>query len=99
MRSGAPPSPPTPSGQMGGQLQSGAGHYSSTAALVAADIGSSTGSFPPGLHASRDLELAKFEAFLKNQNVRHIKANVRGRQRLAYPIKRWVGDICERLAG
>ncbi len=37
----------------------------------------------------RDLELAKFEAFLKNQNVLHIKANVRGRQRLAYPIKRW----------
>ncbi len=35
------------------------------------------------------MELAKFEAFLKNQNVLHIKANVRGRQRLAYPIKRW----------
>lgn len=39
-------------------------------------------------YVRRDLELAKFEAFLKNQNARHIKANVRGKQRLAYPIKR-----------
>lgn len=41
----------------------------------------------------RDVELAKFEAFLKNQSVRHIKANVRGRQRLAYPIKRFAEGI------
>lgn len=42
--------------------------------------------------ARRDVELAKFEAFLKNQNVLNIKANVRGRQRLAYPIKRCAAE-------
>lgn len=34
----------------------------------------------------RDKELAKFEAFLNNQECKEIKALVRGRQPLAYPI-------------
>ena len=46
----------------------------------------------------RDVELAKFEAFLKNQNVQHIKANVRGKQRLAYPIKRCALQPCSRCS-
>ena len=36
----------------------------------------------------RDQELAKFEAFLKKEASKDIKVTVRGRQRLAYPIKR-----------
>ena len=35
----------------------------------------------------RDVELAKFEAFLKKENSQEISALVRGNQRLAYPIK------------
>jgi ribosomal protein S6 len=35
----------------------------------------------------RDVELAKFEAFLKKEDAREISALVRGAQRLAYPIK------------
>lgn len=35
---------------------------------------------------SRDVELAKFEAFLNNQECKEINALVRGRQPLAYPI-------------
>ncbi|KAL3160386.1 hypothetical protein ABBQ32_010711 [Trebouxia sp. C0010 RCD-2024] len=36
---------------------------------------------------SRDVELAKFEAFLNREQCKGIKALVRGRQQLAYPIK------------
>lgn len=35
----------------------------------------------------RDVELAKFEAFLNREQCKGIKALVRGRQQLAYPIK------------
>lgn len=35
----------------------------------------------------RDVELAKFEAFLNREQCKQIKALVRGRQQLAYPIK------------
>ena len=35
----------------------------------------------------RDVELAKFEAFLKQHETLDISALVRGSQRLAYPIK------------
>ncbi len=35
----------------------------------------------------RDVELAKFEAFLKKQEAMEISALVRGSQHLAYPIK------------
>lgn len=41
---------------------------------------------PPHATWHRDKELAKFEAFLNNQECREIKALVRGRQPLAYPI-------------
>jgi len=41
----------------------------------------------------RDSELAKFEAFLKNQDARNIQVTIRGRQRLAYPIKKFVDGI------
>ncbi len=41
--------------------------------------------------ARRDMELAKFEAFLKKQAAKDIKVTVRGKQRLAYPIKKCVG--------
>lgn len=34
-----------------------------------------------------DVELAKFEAFLKKEGSRDISALVRGSQRLAYPIR------------
>lgn len=37
----------------------------------------------------RDTELAKFEAFLKKQDAHDVNVTVRGRQRLAYPIKRF----------
>lgn len=37
--------------------------------------------------ARRDIELAKFEAFLNREQCKEIKALVRGRQQLAYPIK------------
>lgn len=36
---------------------------------------------------ARDVELAKFEAFLQNQECMEIEPLVRGRQPLAYPIK------------
>ena len=36
---------------------------------------------------ARDMELAKFEAFLKQHETLDISALVRGSQRLAYPIK------------
>lgn len=35
----------------------------------------------------RDVELAKFESFINKQECVEVKALVRGRQRLAYPIK------------
>lgn len=38
----------------------------------------------------RDVELAKFEAFLKKQEAMEISALVRGSQHLAYPIKGYV---------
>lgn len=41
----------------------------------------------------RDQELAKFEAFLKREDARDIRTTVRGRQRLAYPIKRFPEGI------
>ena len=41
----------------------------------------------------RDTELARFEAFLKKEGSRDIRVNVRGRQRLAYPIKRFAEGI------
>ena len=46
--------------------------------------------FPPPLlppPPPSDLELAKFEAFLKKEGGAGVSALVRGRQRLAYPIK------------
>lgn len=40
----------------------------------------------------RDVELAKFEAFLSKEGGSDVNAMVRGRQRLAYPIKKfWDG--------
>lgn len=39
------------------------------------------------------MELAKFEAFLKKESAREVKVTVRGRQRLAYPIKRFAEGI------
>lgn len=36
----------------------------------------------------RDVELAKFEAFLSKEGGANVNAMVRGRQRLAYPIKK-----------
>ena len=36
----------------------------------------------------RDQELAKFQAFLQRQGASQLSDMVRGRQRLAYPIKR-----------
>ncbi len=36
----------------------------------------------------RDVELAKFEAFLSKEGGSNVNAMVRGRQRLAYPIKK-----------
>ena len=41
----------------------------------------------------RDQELAKFEAFLKKENATDVKVTVRGRQRLAYPIKKFSEGI------
>lgn len=38
----------------------------------------------------RDQELARFQAFLQKQGATGLSDLVRGRQRLAYPIKRWV---------
>lgn len=37
--------------------------------------------------AHRDKELAKFEAFLNKEECMNISALVRGRSRMAYPIK------------
>ena len=49
---------------------------------------------PSLLHClRRDSELAKFEAFLSKLGGSNTRAMVRGRQRLAYPIKKWVDDI------
>ena len=42
----------------------------------------------------RDVELAKFEAFLKAEDAREISALVRGSQHLAYPIKGWATLPC-----
>lgn len=41
----------------------------------------------------RDTELAKFEAFLKREECRDINVTVRGRQKLAYPIKRFAEGL------
>lgn len=41
----------------------------------------------------RDVELAKFEAFLKKESAEGINVTVRGRQRLAYPIKRFFEGV------
>ncbi len=38
-------------------------------------------------HLYRDKELAKFEAFLNKEECMNISALVRGRSRMAYPIK------------
>lgn len=47
---------------------------------------------PLSLFPISDLELAKFEAFLKKEGGSGVTALVRGRQRLAYPIKgHWEG--------
>jgi len=43
---------------------------------------------PHGGAPNRDKELAKFEAFLNKEECMHINALVRGRSRMAYPIKR-----------
>ena len=48
--------------------------------------------FPPSSKSKKneqnsDVELAKFEAFLKKEGSRDISALVRGSQRLAYPIR------------
>lgn len=40
------------------------------------------------LDANRDQELAKFEAFLKGKAARRVNVTLRGRQRLAYPIRK-----------
>ncbi|KAK9833278.1 hypothetical protein WJX81_002178 [Elliptochloris bilobata] len=42
---------------------------------------------PDMTEEERDMELAKFEAFLKQHETLDISALVRGSQRLAYPIK------------
>jgi len=41
----------------------------------------------------RDSELAKFEAFLRKNGASEIQVTIRGRQRLAYPIKSFVDGI------
>eukprot|EP00889_Picochlorum_renovo_P005821 jgi/Picre1/32851/NNA_008180.t1 len=41
----------------------------------------------------RDSELAKFEAFLRKSGATEIDVTIRGRQRLAYPIKSFVDGI------
>ena len=41
----------------------------------------------------RDSELAKFEAFLRKNGASDIQVTIRGRQRLAYPIKSFVDGI------
>ncbi len=41
----------------------------------------------------RDVELARFEAFLKKENAQGINVTIRGRQRLAYPIKRFFDGV------
>jgi len=48
---------------------------------------------PDMTEEQRDMELAKFEAFLKKEEARDIKVTVRGKQRLAYPIKRFAEGI------
>eukprot|EP00892_Ulva_mutabilis_P006907 jgi/Ulvmu1/4589/UM002_0318.1 len=40
----------------------------------------------------RDQELARFESFLLSENCQDVKAMVRGRHRMAYPVKgNWEG--------
>lgn len=39
------------------------------------------------LTSCRDRELAKFELLLKNEEALEINAMIRGRQRMAYPMK------------
>ena len=39
------------------------------------------------VHMHRDKELAKFEAYLNKEDCQSINALVRGRTRMAYPIK------------
>ncbi|KAL6771477.1 PRPS6 [Auxenochlorella protothecoides x Auxenochlorella symbiontica] len=41
----------------------------------------------------RDQELAKFEAFLKGKAARRVNVTLRGRQRLAYPIRKFTEGI------
>jgi small subunit ribosomal protein S6 len=41
----------------------------------------------------RDMELAKFEAFLGGEGGKDVRVTVRGRQRLAYPIKNFIEGI------
>mmetsp|Transcript_4678 Transcript_4678/g.13383 ORF Transcript_4678/g.13383 Transcript_4678/m.13383 type:complete len:163 (+) Transcript_4678:48-536(+) len=41
----------------------------------------------------RDSELAKFEAFLQKSGAEEIQVTIRGRQRLAYPIKTFADGI------
>lgn len=42
----------------------------------------------------RDVELAKFEAFLKKEDAKEISALVRGSQHLAYSMKGCSADCC-----
>jgi len=42
---------------------------------------------------ARDSELAKFEAFLQKSGAEDIQVTIRGRQRLAYPIKSFADGI------
>lgn len=41
----------------------------------------------------RDIELAKFQAFLEKESAHNVQVTVRGRQRLAYPIKNFAEGI------
>jgi small subunit ribosomal protein S6 len=48
---------------------------------------------PSMVDEERDQELAKFQAFLQKQGATQLTDMVRGRQRLAYPIKRFTEGI------
>ncbi|KAG2439213.1 hypothetical protein HXX76_004575 [Chlamydomonas incerta] len=76
------------------------------AAAVTAEAGTETVKLPAGYHwyetmmilkpslsdEERDRELAKFEAYLNKEECFNINALVRGRSKLAYPIKKeWEG--------
>ncbi|RMZ52624.1 hypothetical protein APUTEX25_000743, partial [Auxenochlorella protothecoides] len=50
-----------------------------------------TDDVPPGF--TKDQELAKFEAFLKGKAARRVNVTLRGRQRLAYPIRKFTEGI------